>query len=439
MPPSTTSPPTIPGGTTTSTANPGWIFGFGVGSGGALTALTGSPYRAGIKPSALVADPTNRFVYVTDYASNQLIGYGISSDQTCSTSSSAAPTRPATSPPPSPSIPRGRFLYVANALDSTVSAYAIDLATGIPSLAINTTGSQTNNTDTQPVSIVVDPALGRYVFTANSSATRSPASGSIPTPATWPRPRPRPTPPSTTPRACLHPPWQPLAGNHHAVGLEQRSKKAQPSRLGFFAYGPQISLPHLCAFFLAQGWEASNPTPAIKRFTKRIPAAYTDSFQSLHSIPARKCAWRNEAGSTQGVPLVPIYVRLFTLPLLALICIPSRAIQPPPHDQFKVAVYIPVGVVQKMQDPAYLQKSWADLTSQVRVDKVYIENYRSGVFVDESLLANVKAFFVAHGVKVAGGWLTSALETAPASIPLTPPMTAPSSPCATPTQTARPT
>jgi hypothetical protein len=96
-------------------------------------------------------------------------------------------------------------------------------------------------------------------------------------------------------------------------------------------------------------------------------------------------------------------MRLFTLPLLALICIPSHAAQPPAHPQFKVAVYIPVGVVQKMQDPAYLQKSWADLTSQVRVDKVYIENYRSGVFVDESLLANVKAFFVAHGVQVAGG------------------------------------
>ena len=156
-----------PGGTTTSTANPGWVFGFGVGSGGALTPATGSPYRAGIKPSGLVADPTDRFVYVTDFASNQLIGYGISSGSVLSFLISG-PYKTGNEPSAIAIDPRGRFLYVSNALDSTVSAYAIELATGIPSLAINTTGAQTNNTDTQPVAIVVDPALGRFVFTANS-------------------------------------------------------------------------------------------------------------------------------------------------------------------------------------------------------------------------------------------------------------------------------
>jgi len=68
-----------PGGSTSSTANPGWIFGFGVGSGGALTPAAGSPWKAGVKPSGLVADPTSRFLYATDFASNQLIGYTIQS------------------------------------------------------------------------------------------------------------------------------------------------------------------------------------------------------------------------------------------------------------------------------------------------------------------------------------------------------------------------
>ena len=40
-----------PGGTTTSTAHPGWVFGFTVGSGGALTPTSGSPYQAGVKPT----------------------------------------------------------------------------------------------------------------------------------------------------------------------------------------------------------------------------------------------------------------------------------------------------------------------------------------------------------------------------------------------------
>ena len=76
---------------------------------------------------------------------------------------------------------------------------------------------------------------------------------------------------------------------------------------------------------------------------------------------------------------------------------------PPAHDQFRVAVYIPVGVVEKMKDPAYLEKSWQELSSQVKVDKVYIESYRSGQVADGALLEKVKRFFVAHGVQVAGG------------------------------------
>ena len=63
--------------------------------------------------------------------------------------------------------PRGLYLYVSNALDSTVSAYVISLSTGTPSAAVNVTGSSLNATDTQPEAILVDPALGRFVYTAN--------------------------------------------------------------------------------------------------------------------------------------------------------------------------------------------------------------------------------------------------------------------------------
>lgn len=155
-----------PGGTTTSTANPGWVFGFGVGSGGALSPAADSPFRAGVKPTGIVADQTERFVYVTDYASNQLIGYSITSGDVLSYLTSG-PYRTGSEPTAIAIDPRAKFLYVSNALDSTVTAYAIDLATGIPSQAISSTGNATNVTDTQPQAIVVDPALGRFVFTAN--------------------------------------------------------------------------------------------------------------------------------------------------------------------------------------------------------------------------------------------------------------------------------
>jgi hypothetical protein len=75
----------------------------------------------------------------------------------------------------------------------------------------------------------------------------------------------------------------------------------------------------------------------------------------------------------------------------------------PAHDQFRVAIYIPVAVVERMKDPVWLQQSWDQIASQVKVDKVYIESYRSGLLADDALLETVKAFFTAHGVQVAGG------------------------------------
>ena len=155
-----------PGGAITSSANPGWLYGFVVGSGGALTPTPGSPYTAGVKPSGVAADPLNSYLYVTDFASNQLIGYGIYSGFSVNFLLNG-PYRSGGQPTAVTVDPRGRFMYVSNSLDSSVGAYVIDLQTGTPSSAVNTTGSQTNSTDTQPVAIAIDPALGRFVYTAN--------------------------------------------------------------------------------------------------------------------------------------------------------------------------------------------------------------------------------------------------------------------------------
>jgi 6-phosphogluconolactonase (cycloisomerase 2 family) len=153
-------------GTVFSTANPGWVFSFVVGTSGSLTAATNSPYEAGTKPSALAADPRYHYLYVTDYASNQLIGYTIL-DGSILNFMTSGPFKTGNEPSAITIDPRGKFIYVANMLDSTISAYAITLATGNPTAVSNTTGSQLNSTDSQPVAILVDPALGRFVYTAN--------------------------------------------------------------------------------------------------------------------------------------------------------------------------------------------------------------------------------------------------------------------------------
>jgi hypothetical protein len=88
---------------------------------------------------------------------------------------------------------------------------------------------------------------------------------------------------------------------------------------------------------------------------------------------------------------------------LASNCFSLHAAPAPSHDQFRVAAYIPVGQVERMKDPAYLKSSWEALSSQVHVDKVYIETYRSGLIADDAVLDTVKAFFKAQGVETAGG------------------------------------
>ena len=155
-----------PGGSTTSDANPGWVFGYAVGSGGALTPVSGSPYQAGVKPSAIATDPVSRFVYVTDYASNELIGYLVESGDSLNFMVNG-PFKTGNEPTSVAIDPRGIYIYLTNFLDSSVSGYSIALPTGTPSTIVNATASAGNATDTEPVSIIVDPAVGRYVYTAN--------------------------------------------------------------------------------------------------------------------------------------------------------------------------------------------------------------------------------------------------------------------------------
>ncbi len=155
-----------PGGTPTSSANPGWVFGFVVGSNGALTPTSNSPYKAGVKPSGITADPVSRFVYVTDFASNQLIGYSIQTDGSLNFLING-PFKTGNQPTAVAIDPRGLFLYLSNSLDSTIGGYAISLQTGTPTGIVSTSGVPEVSTDTQPVAIGVEPALGRFVYTSN--------------------------------------------------------------------------------------------------------------------------------------------------------------------------------------------------------------------------------------------------------------------------------
>jgi hypothetical protein len=94
--------------------------------------------------------------------------------------------------------------------------------------------------------------------------------------------------------------------------------------------------------------------------------------------------------------------RFLLLPVALLAAIPPAARAGDSQKSFETVVYIPVAATVKMKDHQWLESSWAVISSQVHVDKVYIETYRSRVLADDQVIEDAKKFFRDHGVKVAG-------------------------------------
>jgi hypothetical protein len=77
------------------------------------------------------------------------------------------------------------------------------------------------------------------------------------------------------------------------------------------------------------------------------------------------------------------------------------------YTNFNVAIYIPVNIVRSFEDSGKLSNEWARVSSQVKVDKVYIEVQRDRNLASDELLEQVKKFFLDRGVHVAGGMALS--------------------------------
>jgi 6-phosphogluconolactonase len=144
----------------------GYIYGFASTTAGALSTVSGSPFEAGVKPVGIASTPTSRFVYAVDFSQNELIAYSVLDGGVLHPLING-PFKTGNQPSAITIDPRGIYIYISNELDNTVSAYDISLPTGTPSAAVNTTGSATNTTGTEPVAILVDPGFGRFVYTAN--------------------------------------------------------------------------------------------------------------------------------------------------------------------------------------------------------------------------------------------------------------------------------
>ena len=84
---------------------------------------------------------------------------------------------------------------------------------------------------------------------------------------------------------------------------------------------------------------------------------------------------------------------------LLLLTVPATA----HHKNFKVSVYVRAYEVEKMKDTEWLESSWKIISSQLDVDKIYLETHRDMLLVDDATLEKAKKFFEKQGLEVAGG------------------------------------
>jgi 6-phosphogluconolactonase len=140
-----------------TTTGKGLVFAFSTANNSLAPLNGGVPVSAGVQPSAITVDPTGSYLYVTDSASSNVLGWSVSSGTP--TALSGSPFLAGNQPSAVVIDATSKFAFVTNAGDSNVIGYSISGG--------NLTRLQTYATDTQPVAVGIDPAMNRYLYTVN--------------------------------------------------------------------------------------------------------------------------------------------------------------------------------------------------------------------------------------------------------------------------------
>ena len=73
------------------------------------------------------------------------------------------------------------------------------------------------------------------------------------------------------------------------------------------------------------------------------------------------------------------------------------------YQNFKVSVYTRAQEVNRMNDTEWLESSWDIISSQLKVNKIYLETHRDMLTNDEKSMKKAIQFFKDKGLEVAGG------------------------------------
>jgi 6-phosphogluconolactonase (cycloisomerase 2 family) len=162
-PPVTGTVPILPA----SCPSSGTVSAFAVSSSG-LTPVGSSPAGSvysdpsaistgsGSAPTAVIGDPSNGSIYVTDGVLNRLYDFAVQSSGALSLSS----TLPTGTMPMGGTVVGGKFLYITNYSDGTVSLYS--LGSGGPTFVATSTSGGSG-----PLCTIADPDVQRFLFTAD--------------------------------------------------------------------------------------------------------------------------------------------------------------------------------------------------------------------------------------------------------------------------------
>jgi 6-phosphogluconolactonase len=142
---------------------------------GVLTA--GAALTTGAQPYSVSVDPTGRFAYVANHSSSNISAYSIGGtgaltaiDANGAVTGTQSTIAAGTYPISVTVHPSGKFAYVVNESSASISAYSIDTTSGALS-AIDANGAVTGTqatiaTGTNPYAVTIDP-LGKFAYVAN--------------------------------------------------------------------------------------------------------------------------------------------------------------------------------------------------------------------------------------------------------------------------------
>lgn len=97
------------------------------------------------------------------------------------------------------------------------------------------------------------------------------------------------------------------------------------------------------------------------------------------------------------------FTKIVLAAMATLAVLPAQAKSKAMFKNFKVSTYIRAQDIARMDDDKFLKDTWETVSSQVDLDKIYLETHRDAFIVPEKTLLKVKKFFLQKGLEVGGG------------------------------------